>query len=441
MGTNLCAANSLQQDKGLPEISVITDKSALKYINEAQVLIDIAEYEKSLSLLKLISKQYKGDNKEVKARILGGLARNYLNIGLFKEAVKTWSKAIELCKGLKNGEYLSAVFYNNIASAFLKLGESEKAIIYYKKSLSIYPFSSTYRGLSKLAIDTESDFDLSKSYLEAGAEFIRDNRNPNGYADALDSSYLFKFDQATILKGFAYHYFKMGDVETSIDKYQQALDISKRLKRISLSVEILKEMGYVYRTQGDLKNSNKYFAEYIHLNDSLSMAKMKSLSIPLRNFIVEENNSKEIDVDSDYSFVFGISALVGTSFVLLFIVRHNRRQKKKIEISRKEKERLKQSLNESFDEVIDLARNNDPAFLGKFKQVYPSLYGKLSATEINLTDSEIALCAMIWLKFSTKEIAQFTFVQHKTVQIKKYRLRKKLSLPKGTDLYKWMASL
>ena len=440
MDTNLCAVNNLQQDKGLPEISIITDKSALKYINEAQVLIDIAEYEKSLSLLKLVSRRYKGNNKDVKARILGGVARNYLNIGLYKQAIKTWEKAVELSKGLQNEKYLSAIFYNNIASALLKLGESENAIIYFKKSLSIYPFSSTYRGLSKLAIDTESDFELSKSYLEAGATFIMDNRNFNNYAEALASDYLNELDRAIISKGYAYHYLKKGEVETSIEKYQEALAISRRLNRISLSVEILKEIGELYREQGDLEKSNKYFTEYIHLNDSLGNAKIKSLSIPFGDLIEEENWLKEVESGLDYSLIFGVSALAGTSFILFVLIRNNSRQKKKLEIGR-EKLRLKQSLNESFDEVIDLARSNDPAFLGKFKQVYPSLYGKLSATEINLTDSEIALCAMIWLKFSTKEIAQFTFVQHKTVQIKKYRLRKKLSLPKGTDLYKWMSSL
>jgi DNA-binding CsgD family transcriptional regulator len=42
---------------------------------------------------------------------------------------------------------------------------------------------------------------------------------------------------------------------------------------------------------------------------------------------------------------------------------------------------------------------------------------------------------MLKLRFSSKEIANYTFVQHKSVQQKKYRIRKRLNIPAETDIY------
>ncbi|WJJ99630.1 helix-turn-helix transcriptional regulator [Elizabethkingia anophelis] len=48
---------------------------------------------------------------------------------------------------------------------------------------------------------------------------------------------------------------------------------------------------------------------------------------------------------------------------------------------------------------------------------------------------------MIKLNFSSKEIANNTFIQHKSVQQKKHRLRKKLNVPTDQDLYVFFQDL
>jgi DNA-binding CsgD family transcriptional regulator len=42
---------------------------------------------------------------------------------------------------------------------------------------------------------------------------------------------------------------------------------------------------------------------------------------------------------------------------------------------------------------------------------------------------------MLKLHFSSKEIADYTFVQHRSVQQKKYRIRKRLNIPGEEDIY------
>jgi DNA-binding CsgD family transcriptional regulator len=59
----------------------------------------------------------------------------------------------------------------------------------------------------------------------------------------------------------------------------------------------------------------------------------------------------------------------------------------------------------------------------------------------DLTKTEFILFALIFLNFTTKDIAKYTFVEHRTVQTRKNRLRRKLNLPAGTNLENYIHSL
>ena len=84
---------------------------------------------------------------------------------------------------------------------------------------------------------------------------------------------------------------------------------------------------------------------------------------------------------------------------------------------------------------MEMAKRNDPEFLSYFKEVYPGYIDQLLAINPNLENSELIFCAMLKLHFSSKEIANYTLVQHRTIQQKKYRIRKKMNIPTETDIY------
>ena len=72
-----------------------------------------------------------------------------------------------------------------------------------------------------------------------------------------------------------------------------------------------------------------------------------------------------------------------------------------------------------FEELVVLAKQNDSTFLTRFqKEVYPKFIDNLLKIDPGLVSSELAFCAMIKLNFSSKEIANYTFIQHKSVQQK-----------------------
>lgn len=97
-------------------------------------------------------------------------------------------------------------------------------------------------------------------------------------------------------------------------------------------------------------------------------------------------------------------------------------------------------IDSHFQDIRELAIKNDPLFLERFTEVYPNFTQQIMKKHPDLLKSELSLCAMIFLNFSSKEIAEYTFIQHRSVQTKKSRLRKKMHLFPSTDLYSYIRS-
>jgi DNA-binding CsgD family transcriptional regulator len=82
---------------------------------------------------------------------------------------------------------------------------------------------------------------------------------------------------------------------------------------------------------------------------------------------------------------------------------------------------------EIFSEAYDKL---DTDFLKKMKQLYPTL-----------TPSDLKLCAYLRLNLSSKEIAPMLHISIRSVEIKRYRLRKKLNLPHDEGLVNYILNI
>ena len=79
------------------------------------------------------------------------------------------------------------------------------------------------------------------------------------------------------------------------------------------------------------------------------------------------------------------------------------------------------------------------AFKTELKEVHPGFYRKLqSKAGDNLTALDLKYCAYLYLKRSTKEIAQLLGVEPKSVRMTKYRIKQKLGLKKEEDLEQYI---
>lgn len=92
-------------------------------------------------------------------------------------------------------------------------------------------------------------------------------------------------------------------------------------------------------------------------------------------------------------------------------------------------------------DLIELAKNDDMSLIPKFNTVYPLFHDKLWALNPKLSALEYKCCILLFLKFSTKDIASSNHISVRSVQTRKNRLRKHFDLSADTDLYHWIANL
>jgi len=144
-----------------------------------------------------------------------------------------------------------------------------------------------------------------------------------------------------------------------------------------------------------------------------------------------------------------ISSLIFITLFIIYLLKKSKsRNLKSIEIAQKllkEKEiteqethKLKQQINEAFDEIIQLAKDNNPSFYTRFQEVYPKFQSKMLQLNESLKPSELTFAAYIYLGFTTKEIADCTFKAIKTIENNRYNFRKKIHLSPEKDLQIWL---
>lgn len=160
----------------------------------------------------------------------------------------------------------------------------------------------------------------------------------------------------------------------------------------------------------------------------INAARMASMNKATEIFISEVRKESDWHKNELPLFIaLSITVLTVSGVYVRKVVNDMKQKKRKLKM---ETDELKNHVyTKQLEEVIGLAKKNDSAFLLKFRELHPDFISALLKINPDLENSELAFCAMLKLRFSSKEIADYTFVQHKSVQQKKYRIRKDLISP------------
>lgn len=170
-------------------------------------------------------------------------------------------------------------------------------------------------------------------------------------------------------------------------------------------------------------------------NESLR-EKLSTTDIALKELILQEKDMFANKRNKLFILYITITLVLILSIVLLLL----KRKRKLLDEVEEETQELKQRLNEAFEEIMELAKTNDPSFLIRFQEVYPTFYNNLTQKHNDLSPTDLRLCAMTYLNFSTIDIAEYTFVEPRSVQARRSRLRKKIDLPADHDLLTYLHS-
>lgn len=99
-----------------------------------------------------------------------------------------------------------------------------------------------------------------------------------------------------------------------------------------------------------------------------------------------------------------------------------------------------QKLNSLISEINENISGKDSwsVFKQSFDSIDKDFLKRFHTTHPNLTPSDLKLCAYLRLNLSSKEIAPIFNISTSSIEIKRYRIRKKLNLPHGENLVNYI---
>lgn len=197
---------------------------------------------------------------------------------------------------------------------------------------------------------------------------------------------------------------------------------------------IYRNLAEIYKHTDSLRKANDYLQKLQNSVLESEVSKNKSLHKIIDEELLKNSNS-----------TFYISAGSGLLLLIMaiFMIRLYRKntllkqQERASEVYLEETAMNVPLNNDTLSELFEMVHRRNPAFMILFQNVFPGFMEKLQKIHPQIVQTELEFCAMMKLNLSTKEIARILNIEPKSVQAKKYRIRKKLNIQKNVDIYKF----
>jgi len=428
----------------------------------------------------------------------------YNNIGLiykdfedYDDAQSNFKNAYDLF--IENKDEENAVYpLYNISLIQSVIGNDQEAldgyfdlISYHLKTENWVSLASIYNSISEIYIKNK-DFKLARQYLDMALNAIKDKKDS---FNSGPSSYY----ETSIYTNAAQLYYIEGDYKKSKNLALKAINLSFDNSYKLNIIKNSKILGEIYDESKQIDSALIYHKIYIDYNEQyLDEYDIKQLTkLKMQNEfdeILKKNEIVRIYQEASYKNrelkfigITGFAILSVIILILLYINQKNKNAKLKLkeENLKLEKKKLNQDLDykkkeltsnmlylmeknefitsiskklielkpdakkdnkELIQSVINEIRLNSTSkvweeFEIRFKEVHVDFYGELHKAHPDLTLNEVKICAFLRLNMSTKEISAITHQSIKSINMARFRLRKKLQIDRDENLTAYLNSL
>ena len=397
---------------------------ALGYINIANIYATIGKYNESVKLLdKANVLIYRASDDYLKMRLFHEYGQVNFVMGLREVALKYNQKAIFHSKKVsltnENRRTISNIY--TVRADFIKHKYSDSTLYYFKKGAEIDNSELNYALIGNYYSVEIKNKDSAQFYLNKSMLMLK-NIVP-----------YWNVRRGVIYTFYGNYLYYENRLEEALSYYQKAANVLSETNRINKLPLIYEDIIQISQTLGDRKLELEYRAKYKTINDSLISSTIKATDLALNHAIQEVDRIK---YDRDRETTLYLLALCVVVLIFIWIMyKRGKRQKHIVQT-------IIDSTNDAkMAELRGIAMANDSSFLSKLNDYYPDFSKRLYDINPNISDSNVVFCAYIWLGFSSKEIAQYTFVQHRSIQTQKSRIRKKLDIDSEIDLYSYFRNL
>ncbi len=455
LGKSLKAFSELKYESSLKDAHTalqLSEKSGnskgvtLANIYIAKVLIETGFYKDGIIYLQKMEKEpyylKSAVSKAENSRLRG---RAYANLKMYDLAIDEFNNQLQYSKKIGDSykRNLSILWtHQNLVHAFNLSNQRD----------SVWNHLISAEKILKNLKEEESFYDLSTTYAQVGNEYIKIKNFVQAKTYLDKSMALLKKYNAPYLNFTLEKYGDLANAEGKKDSavyyYQQALLNNKELKNAEGCRYIYKLLAdYFIINHLDKQKTNEYLYQYKILSDSLDGKNKYATQLAIKQ-ILDKNKNEKNSIENNYIYlIITLSVLCAIwLFYLYFKLKRRKSMAEKHKVIIREQQCLTEELSQKvsankFNDLIVLAKNNCPEFLVLFKELFPDFIAKLKFLSPNIKSSELTFCAMTYLNFSTKDIAEYTFVTPRAVQIRKNRLRKKYNIPSEEDFNSWMRKL
>lgn len=352
---------------------------ALGFVSDAKKTLDEGEL-----LINTISEKTDKENC-----FIGDFYLSYVNYYMvlenYKAAIKKQEMAITFYQKIRNNDTRKTsilVSYINMGDLYVRSKNTDSAFYYAKKSQELLNTLKHYDKRYQLNI-----------YSEQAEILIIQNKH-----------------------------------KLAIPILIKALDLSKKNNFDELSLDFLKSLNICFAKTKD--NSSPYYLHYLAI--SKTYEENNTLNFGEKAAFFFKNNY----YIRNFGFVIILILLTTTSIIIYVKNQKTKKIADQLFVQKQENEKNTEiiaSQKMTLEEIIELAKNNESAFLMHFSEYNTAFYNKLCTDFPELSNTQKKVIALSYLYFTTKDIANITNTSLRTIQNHKYNIRKILKMDKSQN--------
>lgn len=395
------------------------------------------EYDQAIADSKTIEELSKSVN-DYYFFCLAKMSRSYvfLKMGLTEKSKKLAEDALKDAHLIKNNNLRLEIYANAdlVYQCYYENRQEYDKILYYTEKI--------HKGALMMTDDfvRKSHWLLYSIRVLGNTYFIKGNYKTAGYYLKLQEKYI---EKSKLKSDFALYHLLKAEFEfktksnkdyinISIHHYKEAEKYFKIINSSAVLDVIYSQLADIYAEKKDLKNQALYLEKSKILKDSIN-------KVQRENYQKVDPNVAKNDLASEFGKInrnyILLSLLTMIGLALFFFFRY---RKAKQNDGKNEEEKQKAPI--SISDLKNFANEPD-LFDVNFQRVFPEFYKNLLSINSTLDKSNLQLCAFIKLNFDTKKIATIKNISVRTVENRKYMLRKKLNIAAYEDLYIWMSKI
>jgi tetratricopeptide (TPR) repeat protein len=335
-----------------------------------------------------------------------------------------------------------AIILCNIGNAYGNLPRSRsKEMGYYREALAIYRRIGDRRGECSVLGNIGTGLAARGKHADA----LRHQLEALAISEALDND----IQTAILYSQLGMTYQQMESFAESIGYFERALEIFGRLEQRRFEYDLHRMLAESYERSGELARAFEHQKRYITLKEEvLGHEKQRKIAeIQMRLDIERSEREKE-------------RLLAQTTMLREELALKNRqltatalRLVEKNELLDNLQKQIRELLAESNADrrkgralVAEIQQNRRAEdswnqFKKEFEHVHPDFMRALSQRYPALTPTELKICALLKINLGTKEIAQLLCIAPRSVDMNRYRIRKKLGLPYEVNLTSFLATI